>query len=92
MKRHRSKFDGHQGKAARNEAIGLPRDSGIKDNFGRVRKGQMNEGIRLLSGDMNQKMDAKWKRFVEPVVGYCTYAEMRKAVNKELGRTIGMDF
>ena len=92
MKRHSSKFDAHLIKAARNEAMGLPLDSGIKGSFGRVRKGQTNEGIRLLSEDMNQKMDAKWKRFVEPVVGYRSYAEMRRAVNKELGRTVGVDF
>ena len=71
--------------------MGLPRDSGMKDNNGRVRKGQTKEGIKLLSEDMNQKMDAKWKSFVEPVVGYSSYAEMRRAVNKELGRTVGMD-
>ena len=91
MKKHKSKFDAHRIKAARNEAMGLPRDSGINGNVGRIRKGQTKEGIKLLSENMNQKMDAKWKSFVQPVVGYSSYAEMRRAVNKELGRTVGID-
>ena len=38
---------------------------------------------------MNEKMDAKWKAFVQPVIGYSSYAEKRAGLNKELGTFMG---
>ena len=69
--------------------MGLPRDRGIKQHEGRIRKGKAKEGNKLLSDAMNEKMDAKWKSFVQPVIGYSSYAEMRAGINKELERPLG---
>ena len=89
MRKHTTQFDAHQIKSVRNVTMGLPRDRGIKQHDGRVRKGKMKEGSKLLSDAMNEKMDAKWKSFVQPVIGYSSYAEMRAGINKELERPLG---
>ena len=89
MKKHKDKFDSHQIKAARNEALGLPRYHGIETNDGRVRNGQPGDGKRLLSEEMCQKMDTKWRLMIQPVTGHGSYEEMRAAINEELGRSFG---
>ena len=89
MKKHHTKFDSHHVKIALNEALGVPRDRGIGNCKGRVRSGQTKESAKFLSKETREKMDAKWKTLVEPVVGYGSYEEMRRAVNAELGRRVG---
>ena len=91
MKKHHTKFDSHPVKSAVNETLGLPRDRGIDNCKGRVRSGQTKESEKFLSKEMSEKMDAKWKTLVEPVVGYGSYDEMRRAVNVELGRSVGAE-
>ena len=89
MKKHKHKFDSHQIKIARNEALGLPRYYGVHTHEGRVRNGRLGDGNRLLSEEMHQKMDAKWRAMMQPVTGHSSYEEMRAAINEELGRSFG---
>ena len=87
MSQHRTQFDMHPFKFARNEAMGLPRDNGTKGKDGRIRKGATRDGVQSLSEEMNEKMRMKWKELAEPITGYGSYEEMRAAVNKEFGRS-----
>ena len=89
MKKHDSKFDSHLFKLARNEAAGLKRDAGLdkSKNPGKVRKGKVNESGKAFSAEAQQMMDQVWNRLLKPVTGYDSYAEMREAINKELGRS-----
>ena len=89
MKEHKDKFDSHQMKAVRNEALGLPRYYGIKTHPGKVRSGRLGDGKRLLSEEAHQKMDAKWRVIIQPVTGHGSYEEMRAAINEKLGRSFG---
>ena len=89
MKKHDSKFDSHLFKLARNEAAGLKRDAGLdkSKNPGKVRKGELNESGEVFSTKAHQMMDQMWNALLKPVTGRDSYAEMREAINKELGRS-----
>lgn len=89
MKKYKEKFDDHTYKLCRNEAMGLSKDAGLKDNPGKVRSGNTNDGRKLLSQRVLDKLDKKWKTLMEPVTGFSCYKDMREAVNKELGRSFG---
>lgn len=89
MKQNETKYDGHVLKLARNRALGLPEDLGLKGNEGKVRKGESNGSRKVLSNAIEQKLKKCWKEIVAPVCGYENYDEMRAGINKELGRKFG---
>ncbi|GMH36637.1 hypothetical protein BSKO_04510 [Bryopsis sp. KO-2023] len=60
-------------------------NSGSNKAPSKVNKGVANRK-NLLPGSASLCMDADWKRFVEPVTGFSTYADLRNHVNQELGR------
>ena len=89
MKKHKTKYDNHALKQRARDLLGVLPINDTSDAFDRVRKGKTNEGARLLSEEMQEKMEAKWKLLAEPVTGYGSYKEMRAGINKELGRSFG---
>lgn len=89
MKSYKEKFDDHTYKLCRNEAMGLAKDAGLKNNPGKVRSGNTNDGRKLLSPRVLAKLNQRWTELIEPVTGYSSYKDMRDGINKELGRCFG---
>lgn len=86
MKKHLSQFDEHPIKYARNEAAGLPKNAGMCGNAGKVRNGQVNASKSILKKRTLAMIDRQWKEVVMRSTGYRTYEDLRKGINKELGR------
>lgn len=87
MKQHRSKFDEHHLKLSRNKAAGLPDDAGFSlDHLGKLREGRVGGYREGIPPSIVQKLDERWLKDMEPVTGFKTYEEMRRAVNEELSR------
>lgn len=82
MKQHESQFDEKLSKLARNEACGLPKDSGIQKS--KVGSGVCGKGASELSDDLREQIWKKWKEVVEPETGCSTYQELLEHLRKEL--------
>ena len=89
MKQHRNKFDEHPLKLATNEIGGLPKNAGLTENSGKVRKGVLGEATTLMAERVLQKIDKRWKSVMFEDTGYESYDAMRAGINKELGRKFG---
>lgn len=72
-----------------NKELGFPEEWGVTNNSGRVRSGKTGGAKAVLSQEMIDKIYQRWREILTPVTGYETYAEMRAAINKELGRELG---
>ena len=79
MKEHESQFDEKLSKLARNEACGLPKDAGMKRT--KLVKGKSGAAKAILSQELRDKIQQKWKEIVEPVTGCASYDELRKKLN-----------
>ena len=91
MKKHATKFDSHKFKMDRNEAAGLERDAGLKEQSAqKVRAGNVNESKETFSEEAEKIMREKWIEMAKPVTGFDGYEEMRASVNAELARQFPM--
>ncbi|EFN58781.1 hypothetical protein CHLNCDRAFT_59577 [Chlorella variabilis] len=84
MKRFPEKYDEHMLKLARNEACGRPREAGLRT--GKVREGRVGRNKEELTPELRQAIQERWDDTMLPVTGYATYEEMRRGINRELGR------
>jgi hypothetical protein len=71
-------------KLARNEACGRRRDAGL--GTGKVRQGAAGRNKEALTPELRQAIQERWDDTMRPVCGYASYEEMRRGVNRELGR------
>jgi len=78
MRRHREKFDEKLSKIARNEACGLPRFAGMSSS--KVNRGVVGSGLNELPPCLVSEIEAKWKSVIEPVLGFKSYNELRRAM------------
>ena len=79
MKAHGSKFDEKLSKLSRNEACGLDKMAGMHKT--KIRRG--NSGVAELTGEMKERIDAKWNLIVKPVTGCDNYEELRQKFKPE---------
>ncbi|KAG7347287.1 sulfotransferase family protein [Nitzschia inconspicua] len=75
MKEHSSQFDEKLSKMARNEACGLPKDAGM--NNGKIAEGKDRNGDVVLSDEIKEAIQRKWKDIVLPVTGCDNYDDLR---------------
>lgn len=76
MKENAGKFDDNLVKRIRNESCMLAKDAGLLSNS-KVNSGKVGGAKRVLSQELQDKIQQKWKRVVEPVTKCGTYPELR---------------
>jgi hypothetical protein len=86
MKEHSDHFDEKYTKWGRNEACGLPKNTAVDKPKLKEGWGQAGKGDLLLSDDLKQKIEEKWKQTVEPVTGCSSYQELRNKFSSEFKR------
>lgn len=77
MKLHKEKFDEKLSKLARNEACGLPRLAGMSSS--KINQGVVGSGLKKLPPCLVSEIEDKWKRVIEPTLGFKSYDELRRA-------------
>jgi hypothetical protein len=77
MRSHESKFDEKLSKLARNEACGLSRFAGMSKS--KVHRGIVGSGLKDIPQSLVCEIDFQWKTIIEPVLGYNSYDQLRKA-------------
>lgn len=84
MKAHPTKYDEHVLKHMRHEAVGLSKTDGA-DNA-KVREGGVGKNKAQLSEAARAAIQRQWEEVAKPLTGYASYDEMRRAINRQLGR------
>lgn len=55
-----------------------------------VREGRVGANSKQLSAAARAAIQARWEEVMAPVTGCSSYAEMRRSINRELGRPFGV--
>lgn len=86
MKKNKSKFDLPTIKMYNNKLHNLDKYAGINTNNATVRTGKAGLGRRAMNPESIKLVEGLWQKYVQSTLGFTSYEEMRKSVNKDLGR------
>ncbi|KAI7840353.1 hypothetical protein COHA_005899 [Chlorella ohadii] len=88
MRRFPEKYDEHMLKAALNVNMGRPADAGMQGTASgsKVREGRVGSNSQQLGEAARAAIHSKWQEVMAPVTGCTSYQEMRRSINRELGR------
>lgn len=51
-----------------------------------MREGKLGANKQQLSPELHAAIEYRWREVLLPATGYASYEEMRRGVNRELGR------
>jgi len=77
MREHSNQFDEKLSKLARNGAMGLPTNAGLKGHPGKIRAGESGGGRAHLGEELVAELDARWAVQMEPATGFASYQALR---------------
>ena len=74
MAAHRTQFDEHLTRAARNGPMGLPPEAGAQTT--KVRQGTVGGARAVLSDGLRAELQRRWEEVVTPALGFKSYGEL----------------
>jgi hypothetical protein len=76
MQQHKSQFDDHLLRQARDPVVGLPPDG----DSNKVRNGRVGDYLSELDQELSQRMDEYWSQSIESKLGFASYSDLRSAL------------